>query len=430
VPAATEIPPVASLDATRAAPVRFSTGLDEVDRVLGGGFVPGEALLLAGEPGIGKSTLVLQLLDGIARAGGRTLLVSGEESVDQVALRGARLGVAGARLRVASVGSVPAVMAAWADEGPDMLGRDSVQTLEDPLLEQPAGSLVQVREGAQHLARRAKENGTVVVLVGHVTKEGAVAGPKALEHVVDAVITLEGDRSGALRLLRASKNRFGSCEETGVFVMSERGLEAVADPSSLLLADRRPGVTGSVVFPSLEGSRCVLVEIQALVTPSQLHQPRRVALGLEARRLALVLGVLFRRAALALGSSDVFVSAAGGLAVREPAADLALCAALFSSEREIAAPPDLVMVGEVGLSGEVRRVPGLERRLSEAARLGFGVALVPRRVEHVPKGFRTIVVSDLRSALACVQELGRDKRPTSLERAPRKLAAVTHESGP
>ena len=429
MPAAADTPPVASLDATRAAPARFSTGLDEVDRVLGGGFVPGETLLLAGEPGIGKSTLVLQLLDGIARAGGRTLLVSGEESVDQVALRGARLGVAGERLRVASVGSVPAVMAAWADEGPDVLVMDSVQTLEDPLLEQPAGSLVQVREGAQQLARRAKENGTVVVLVGHVTKEGAVAGPKALEHVVDAVVTLEGDRSGALRLLRASKNRFGSCEETGVFVMSERGLEAVADPSSLLLADRRPGVTGSVVFPSLEGSRCVLVEIQALVTPSQLHQPRRVALGLEARRLALVLGVLFRRAALALGGSDVFVSAAGGLAVREPAADLALCAALFSSEREIAAPPDLVMVGEVGLSGEVRRVPGLERRLSEAARLGFGVALVPRGVEHVPKGFRTIVVSDLRSALACVQELGRDKRPTPLKSAPRKLAAVTHEIG-
>jgi DNA repair protein RadA/Sms len=422
-PGSDDVPAVTSLGAARPAPARFSTGMEEVDRVLGGGFVRGETLLLAGEPGIGKSTLVLQLLDGIAGAGHSTLLIAGEESVDQVTLRGTRLGVAGDRLRVAAVESVPAVLNAWAAEQPHVVVVDSVQTLQDPRLDHPAGSLVQVREGALQLARRAKATGTVLILVGHVTKEGAVAGPKTLEHAVDAVVTLEGDRSGVLRLLRVSKNRFGSCEETGVFVMRERGLDAVADPSALLLEDRRPGVTGSVVFPSIEGSRCVLVEVQALVTPSQLPQPRRVALGLEARRLAMQAGVLFRHAGLPLGSSDVFVSAAGGLAVREPAADLAVSAALFSSTREIAVPGDLVLIGEVGLSGEVRRTPGVERRLSEAARLGFTAALVPRGVDHAPRGFRTYVVGDLRSALACVEELGR-KRPSSTGRAQRKLAAV------
>ena len=210
--------------------------------------------------------------------------------------------MAGDRLRVAAVDSVPAVLSAWAAEQPHVVVVDSVQTLQDPRLDQPAGSLVQVREGALRLARHAKATGTVVILVGHVTKDGAVAGPKTLEHAVDAVVTLEGDRSGALRLLRVSKNRFGSCEETGVFVMRGRGLDAVADPSALLLEDRRPGVTGSVVFPSLEGSRCVLVEVQALVTPSQLTQPRRVALGLDARRLAMQAGILFRHAGLPLGA--------------------------------------------------------------------------------------------------------------------------------
>jgi DNA repair protein RadA/Sms len=422
-PGADDVPAVTSLGAARSTPARFSTGIQEVDRVLGGGFVPGETLLLAGEPGIGKSTLVLQLLDGIAGAGGRTLLIAGEESVDQVALRGARLAVAGDRLRVAALDSVPAVLSAWAAEQPHVVVVDSVQTLQDPRLDQPAGSLVQVREGALRLARHAKATGTVVILVGHVTKDGVVAGPKTLEHAVDAVVTLEGDRSGALRLLRVSKNRFGSCEETGVFVMGGRGLDAVADPSALLLEDRRPGVTGSVVFPSLEGSRCVLVEVQALVTPSELTQPRRVALGLEARRLAMQAGILFRHAGLPLGSSDVFVSAAGGLAVREPAADLALCAALFSSAREIAVPGDLVLIGEIGLSGEVRRAPGVERRLSEAARLGFAAAVVPRGVDQVPRGLRTYVVGDLRSALACVEELGRE-RPSSAGVPRCKLAAV------
>jgi DNA repair protein RadA/Sms len=418
---------VTSLGAARSTPARFTTGSEEVDRVLGGGLVPGETLLLAGEPGIGKSTLVLQLLDGVAASGRRTLLVAGEESFDQVALRATRLGVGEDRLRVAAIDSVAGVLGAWAAERPDVAVVDSVQTLQDPLLDQPAGSVVQVREGALLLGRHAKATGTVVILVGHVTKEGSVAGPKTLEHAVDAVLMLEGDRSGALRLLRASKNRFGSCEETGVFVMSGRGLEAVADPSALLLEDRRPGVTGSVVFPSLEGSRCVLVEIQALVTPSQLTQPRRVALGLEARRLALQVGVLFRHAGLVMGASDVFISAAGGLAVREPAADLAMGAALFSSAREIAIPGDLVLIGEVGLSGEVRRVPGVERRLSEAARLGFAAAVVPRGVDHVPRGFRTYVVNDIRSALACVEELGR-QRPYSTA-STRQLAAVELESG-
>jgi len=379
---------------------RFSTGMAEVDRVLGGGLVGAGVVLLAGEPGIGKSTLVLQLIDGLLASDRTALLVTGEESVGQVALRGARLGVARERFRVASSSSLTDVLRIAKAEGPAVVVVDSIQTLENPALDQSPGSVVQVRECAAQLVRHAKTTGTTVIMVGHVTKDGMVAGPKTLEHIVDAVLALEGERTGTVRLLRATKNRFGSCEETGVFTMGERGLETVDDPSAMLLADRRAGVSGSVVFCGLEGTRPVLVELQSLVAPGTPHQARRVPIGIDAKRLALLIGVLHSRADVKLTDFDVFVAAAGGLVVREPAADLALCLAVQSAFGSVSIPEDVVVIGEVGLGGEIRRVPGLKRRLAEAARLGFRRALVPSGSRAKVSGLQIVEVDDVRSALS------------------------------
>lgn len=390
---------VSSLASVAAGPERFPTGLDEVDRVLGGGVVPGSVLLLAGEPGIGKSTLVLQLMQGALGLGRSSLLVTGEESLDQVGMRARRLGLDAASLRAAPATRVAAILAASASEKPDLLFVDSIQTLEDETLEQAAGSTTQVRASAAALVNHAKETGTAVILVGHVTKEGSVAGPKTLEHLVDAVLALEGERSGSMRVLRASKNRFGSCEEAGVFTMEETGLHGVADPSAMFLADRALGVPGSIVFPGLEGTRPVLLEIQALVSQSSLPQPRRVPIGLDARRLALVLAVLAERADLSTGQHDVFVAAAGGLSVREPAADLAIALALTSARSRTPFPDRMAAFGEIGLGGELRRVPGSARRLAEAARLGFKTVVVPRGTTGAARGLKLIECADLRSAV-------------------------------
>jgi DNA repair protein RadA/Sms len=381
---------------------RFSTGLAEVDRVVGGGLVAGGVSLLAGEPGIGKSTLVLQLIDGLVQSGRSALLITGEESIGQVALRATRLGVSREQFRAAATSSLADVLALAISEDPDVLVVDSVQTLENPDLDQSPGSLIQVRECAAALVRFAKAKGTCVILVGHVTKEGAVAGPKTLEHIVDSVLALEGERTGTVRLLRATKNRFGSCDETGVFTMGERGLEAVGDPSAMLLADRRKGVSGSVVFCGLEGTRPVLVELQSLVVAGSPPNVRRVPIGVDAKRLALLVGVLHSRAHLDLGDKDLFVAAAGGFVIREPAADLPLCLALNSAARNQAVADDVVAIGEVGLGGEVRRVPGLPRRLAEAARLGFRRALVPRGPTPTVPGLEIIEVTDIGHALRVV----------------------------
>jgi DNA repair protein RadA/Sms len=390
---------ITSLSEAVTAAERIPTGIGELDRVLGGGLVVGEAILLAGEPGIGKSTLVLDLIGALQGRGSRCLLATGEESPGQVGLRARRLGLDLSSVRTVATDSLQQVLAGSDRERPNVLVVDSIQTLADQNLEQVPGSPLQVQSCAAALVRYAKQNACVVVVVGHVTKDGSVAGPKLLEHVVDAVLGLEGERHGALRVLRASKNRFGSTEETGVFVMGERGLEPVPDPSAMLLADRHPGATGSVVFCGLEGSRPVLMEVQALVTASQLTQPRRVAIGVDARRVAMMLGVMSERAEVKLAEDDVFVAAAGGLAVKEPAADLPLCLALYSAKTQRPVPEDLVAVGEVGLAGEIRRAPGTERRLSEAARLGFTRALVPRGLERGPRGIEISVVSDLGAAL-------------------------------
>ena len=371
--------------------------------MLGGGLVRGEALLLAGEPGVGKSTLVLQLLGGLLGRKHSTLLVTGEESLDQVALRARRLDLPVTELEAVAAFSLPAILTLAENRRPDVLIVDSVQVLERPEFDQSAGSVTQVRECAAELVRFAKRTGTVVILVGQVTKEGTIAGPKTLEHMVDAVVNLECERGGALRLLRTSKNRFGSSDEVGVFLMGQRGLDPVPDPSAMFLADRRVGVTGSVVFPSLEGTRPVLIEIQALTTSSGLPQPRRVPIGLDARRLALLLGVMTERTGSKVFTSlDVFVAAAGGFTVREPAVDLPICLALYSAISCTPVDGRSVAVGEVGLSGEIRRVPSTEKRLQEAARLGFTTALVPRGVQSVPAPLRAVVINDLSDMFAYV----------------------------
>lgn len=387
---------VTTLDlSTGSGPDRLASGIAELDRVVGGGLVRGSVLLLAGEPGIGKSTLVLQLVDALAGVGRKCLLATAEESLEQVSLRARRLGLRRGEMKAMATASLDAVLAACTAESPDVVIVDSIQTLEDGSLEQAAGSPVQVRECAHRLVRLGKTSGTTVIIVGHVTKDGGVAGPKTLEHVVDAVLSLEGERTGTLRLLRATKNRFGSCEETGVFVMSETGLTGVPDPSQLLIGDRRQGVPGSIVFPAMQGSRPMLMEIQALVVPSKLG--RRVAIGIEARRVALVIGVLGKRRGLDFSEKDVFVAAAGGAVTNEPAADLAIALALTSAHDDIALP-DAVAVGELGLAGEVRTVPSLSRRLKEAARLGISAAFVP--LGSSPKATaRVVEVEDVATAI-------------------------------
>lgn len=395
----TEAPAVTSLNECGPAPDRMESGLDEVDRVLGGGLVLGEVVLLGGDPGVGKSTLILQFLNGLLARGRRSLLATGEESIHQVGLRAARLGVNTADLRVTATESLRATLAACVQEKPDVLVVDSIQTLMDPGLEQSPGSVVQVRECAAALVRHAKTTGTAIVLIGHVTKDGSLAGPKVLEHVVDAVLSLEGERGGTMRLLRAAKNRFGSCDELGVFSMSAAGLQPIDDPSAVLLADRHSEVSGSVIFPTLEGVRPMLVELQALVTESDLPQPRRVAIGVEPRRLALACAVLNEKSPTRIGKKDVFVSAAGGITIKEPGADLALCLALASAESGSVIDPRTVPIGEVGLGGEIRRVSGIERRLSEARRLGFDRAILPEGTQVNCSGMELTFASDLRRAL-------------------------------
>jgi DNA repair protein RadA/Sms len=387
---------VGHLGLAEAGDERLATD-EAVDRVLGGGLVPGAVVLLAGEPGIGKSTLLLQLMDSVAERGGSSLLAAGEESARQVSLRARRVASRPQDLRAVAGRSLERILAATTSEKPDLLIVDSIQSVAKSEFEQPPGSLVQVRECAGALARQAKETGVAILISGHVTKDGAVAGPKTLEHLVDAVLNLEGDRSGALRLLRATKNRFGSCEEVGVFTMESRGLKAVSDPSALFLADRSPNAIGSIVFPAIRGTRPMLVEIQALA-PKHSTSGNRVALGVDGRRLALMLGVISTHADGDPRARDVFVAAAGGLTVDEPAADLALCLTLMSALKEEPLDRKTAAVGEVGLGGEVRRVPAIERRISEAERLGFERILVPPRTDVVSAGAKLMEVHDVRAA--------------------------------
>ncbi len=385
---------------------RRPVGIGELDRVLGGGLVPGSVVLIGGEPGIGKSTLVLQAAAGVVATGGDVLYASGEESPAQVRLRASRLGLleteAAVRVRLIAESEVGRIVEAARDAGPAVLVVDSIQTATTDELDGPAGSVGQVRQSALRLTELAKESGTTVVLVGHVTKDGTLAGPKTLEHLVDAVLTLEGERYAALRILRTVKNRFGSTDEVGVFEMREDGLSEVADPARAFLADHEADAPGSVVVPTMEGTRPLLVEVQALVAPAGYGSPRRTAAGLDPNRLALLVAVLARRAGIGLGSHDVYANVAGGLHVDEPATDLALAGALASSLRDRPIDRGTVAVGEVGLLGELRPVGGLERRLREAARLGFRRAVVPRGGRSgaaAAPGLEVVAVGSVREAI-------------------------------
>jgi DNA repair protein RadA/Sms len=404
---------------------RIPLGIGEFDRVLGGGIVPGSVILVGGEPGIGKSTLLLQAAAGLAgtlaAAGGWVLYASGEESTGQVGLRAARLGLVGGAavdgIRVVAETDVGRITELARSERPSLLIVDSIQTATVDELGGPAGTVGQVRESAAQLRELAKADGIAVILVGHVTKDGSLAGPKTLEHLVDAVLALEGERFAALRILRASKNRFGSTEEVGVFEMGERGLTEVADPARAFLADHEARAPGAVVAAILEGSRPLLVEVQALTAPGGYGTPRRTASGVDPNRLALLVAVLGRRAGIGLGSHDVYANLAGGLAVEEPGLDLPLALALASSFRDRPVRQGTVAIGEVGLLGELRAVVGLERRLREAARLGFVRAVVPRgsRKDAVPsvQGMDVVAVGTLRDA---IEEALEESRPPHVQR--------------
>ncbi|HEY1585701.1 MAG TPA: DNA repair protein RadA [Polyangia bacterium] len=391
--------PISEVDVDHAP--RMKTGLGELDRVLGGGLVAGSLVLLGGDPGIGKSTLLLQALDGLARAGKSILYVSGEESVQQTALRAARLGVKTPSLHVLAETQLERILDQAATMKPAVLAVDSVQTIHSASLESIPGSLGQVREAAGRLLTHAKTKNVPVVLVGHVTKDGSLAGPKTLEHVVDCVLYFEGERTHNYRILRTTKNRFGSTNEIGVFEMRAEGLGEVQNPSALFLAERPLGAPGSVVVASVEGSRPILVEIQALVAHAA-GLPRRTALGIDPNRVSLLLAVIERRAGVDVLGQDVFVNVAGGVRLSEPASDLGVLAAVVSSARGRPVDAHTLCFGEVGLAGEVRAVGGAELRLAEAKKLGFRRCVLPeltRAQLHGKPDMELVGVRDVGAAL-------------------------------
>ena len=358
-------------------PPRQISGIKEFDRVTGGGMVQGSALLVGGDPGIGKSTLLMQVAAQLSGSL-KTAYISGEEAIDQLRLRADRLGVADTDIVLAAATSVRDIVASLGDAGrPDLVIIDSIQTMFVDSLGSAPGTVAQVRTSAQELIRLAKRSGFALILVGHVTKDGQIAGPRILEHMVDTVLYFEGDGSHQFRILRSVKNRFGATDEIGVFEMTGRGLAEVANPSALFLGDREEDVSGAAVFAGMEGSRPLLVEIQSLTTPSALGTPRRAVVGWDSSRLAMIMAVLEARCGLTLSNMDVFLNVAGGLKISEPAADLAVAAALVSSVSGVAVPSETVVFGEIGLSGEIRAVPQINARLKEASKLGFTRAIIP-----------------------------------------------------
>jgi DNA repair protein RadA/Sms len=384
-----------------AAP-RMETGIAELDRVLGGGLVPASVVLVGGEPGVGKSTLCLQLAARLQRPG-PVLYVTGEESPEQLRLRAERLPEIPEDLLVVAETRVEEIAGPWRDLHPGIVLVDSIQTMRSDRVESAPGSVAQVRECAALLAATAKAHGASLVLVGHVTKDGQLAGPRVLEHLVDVVLNFEGDRGQPFRILRASKNRFGSTDEVGVFAMTAAGLEGVSNPSELFLAERRTGAPGSCIAPIVEGTRPMLVEIQALVAPAGYGTARRTCLGIDDGRLALLLAALDRRSDVDLLSKDVYVNVAGGVRIAEPGADLALALALASSRLDLPLPSDAAACGEIGLGGEIRRVRRIDLRLREAVRLGFRRVLLPAGTEEAaraPAGACVIPIAEIGEAVA------------------------------
>jgi DNA repair protein RadA/Sms len=403
---------------THEAP-RLSSGIAELDRVTGGGFVRGSALLVGGDPGIGKSTLLIQAAAALARTGPRAVYISGEESVAQVRLRADRLGLSDASVELAAETSVEDIVATLGQgPTPRLVIVDSIQTMWTDTVDSAPGTVTQVRGSAQALIRFAKRSGSAVILVGHVTKDGQIAGPRVVEHMVDAVLSFEGDGAHQFRILRAVKNRFGPTDEIGVFEMTGAGLREVANPSELFLSERDRGTPGTAVFAGVEGSRPLLVEIQALVAPTSLGTPRRAVVGWDPNRLSMVIAVLEAHCGVRLSTHDVYLNVAGGLRIIEPAADLAVAAALVSSLANAALPADAVYFGEVSLSGVVRRVPQAAIRLREARKLGFVRAVVPEgaRADTADTTLAVTAVGSLASLVAEVaaQSVDRDRRVTKL----------------
>ena len=376
--------PLSTLADAEPPPPRTVSGVAEFDRVLGGGLVPASAILLGGDPGIGKSTLLLQATAALARAGLSCLYISGEEAAAQVRMRAARLGLAEAPVRLGAETGLRDILTTLDAERPDLVVIDSIQTMWSDAVDSAPGSVAQVRAAAHDLVSFAKRRGAAVVLVGHVTKEGQIAGPRVVEHMVDTVLYFEGERGHQFRILRAVKNRFGPADEIGVFEMTGAGLSEVVNPSALFLSERGQPAPGSVVFAGIEGTRPVLTEIQALVAPSPLGTPRRTVVGLDAGRLSTILAVLEARCAIPFAGLDVFLNVAGGMKVTEPAADLAVAAALLSAREDVALPADMVVFGEISLSGALRPVGQTENRLKEAQKLGFSQAIAPERSKIGP----------------------------------------------
>ncbi len=394
--------PLGDVELDMALP--FPVGVDEIDRVLGGGLTPGSVTLLAGEPGVGKSTLTLQIAMSIAAAGSSVLLVAGEEAPTQVAARAGRLGRIPETLTVIDELSTDAVIAAMRGEAPQLLIVDSVQTLHDPEVDSAPGSVTQVKAVAGTLVAEAKKSGVSVLLIGHVTKEGSIAGPRVLEHMVDTVLSFDGERHSELRFLRTVKHRFGPTNEVGIFDMTAEGLTPVPDPSTRYLQDRQPSLAGSVVVPMLSGRRPVLVEIQALAVDAGGRPGHMTVQGVDGRRAALVSAVLASRAGYRVQGFDIFLSAAGGAAVDEPAADLGLALAMASAIDGQPVSPDVVICGEIGLGGELRSVPLLESRLQESYRMGFRTAITPASAPEGPTGLRICRESTVGGALAAVPQ--------------------------
>lgn len=375
--------------------MRRDSGIGEFDRVCGGGLVPGSAVLIGGDPGIGKSTLVLQVLSRMA-AETPCSYISGEEAIGQIRMRASRLGLSDTPVRLAAATNVRDIITTLeSNKDTGIVVIDSIQTMYVDSLDSAPGTVSQVRASAQELIRLAKRQGFTLLLVGHVTKEGAIAGPRVLEHMVDTVLYFEGERGHQFRLLRGIKNRYGATDEIGVFEMTDRGLQEVANPSALFLAERRGNVSGAVVFAGIEGTRPLLVEIQALVAPSSLATPRRAVIGWDSGRLAMVLAVLETRCGVALAGRDVYLNVAGGLKINEPAADLAVTAALLSAAADIPAPKDAVVFGEIGLSGEIRGVSQTPLRLKEASKLGFQQAIKPPGVKGERVGSGSISMREI-----------------------------------
>ena len=383
------------------SPPRIVTGIAELDRVAGGGFVPGSGVLIGGDPGIGKSTLLLQALAALARKGERVVYVSGEEAIAQVRLRAQRLGLDDSAVLLATETNVSDILATLNESSPPTAAViDSIQTIWSPMIEAAPGTVSQLKAGAEALIRFAKQKGTAMLLVGHVTKDGQIAGPKVIEHMVDTVLYFEGDRGHQFRILRAVKNRFGPTDEIGVFEMSDGGLAEVTNPSRLFMGSGERAAPGTAVFAGMEGTRPLLIEVQALVAPSPLGTPRRTTVGWDSNRLAMILAVLEARAGVTIGANDVFLNVAGGLRVREPAADLAVAAALLSSLTGTIIPPGTAIFGEIALSGAIRPVSQTEARLKEAQKLGLKDAVIAAATD--PAAFRGLRIKSLETIMDLV----------------------------